>query len=600
MNKYAIEHKNIPQYIYPVARNELVFKIKAARGDISKCSLIYWARNNLQKKESTMICAHRDDLFDYYETNVKFSKIARYIKYYFELVDLNGQKSYVTAFGIKDKIPEDGFFEYLYANENDIVTVPEWAKGKVFYSIFPERYNNGTPSNDPLGVVLWDEKPTRENFFGGDLLGIIQKLDYIRELGVDCIYLTPIFKGDFNHKYATTDYFQVDPIFGSNEDLKELVSQCHKRNIKIILDGVFNHCGTNFKPFRDLLEKQEESKYRDWFYIKKFPVEISHHNYECVGAYKWMPKLRTSNPEVRQYVLEVMDYWIREAGIDGWRLDVADEVDIKLWQYARAELKAKYPEIILIGETWGSALKMLSGDQMDSAMNYVFRDCVKDFFAKSSISAHEFDSRINRMLAEYPDEINKVMYNLLDSHDTARFLTECGNDKRKFKLAAAFQMLFCGCPAIYYGDEIGMAGENDPDCRGGMVWEENKQDKELLGWYKKMIALRKSLPPLMFGGYVSNFCDESKGIYGFVRDFNGEKVYALFNNSGDMHKIDLPVLDNADVYEDCLSHEAYFANHIDRISAKKFYNGDLLEYSGTVSLTLDRYSFKAIKSKMEE
>jgi len=600
MNRHAIEHKNIPQYIYPISRSELTFKIKAARGDIAKCTLVYWPRNSSAKKKSAMFCAHRDDLFDYYKTNIKFSKVARYVKYYFELVDLNGQKLYVTAFGLKDEIPEDGFFEYLYANGNDIVTVPEWAKGKVFYQIFPERYNNGTKNNDPPEVVQWSDAPTRENFFGGDILGIIQKLDYIKELGIDCIYLNPVFKGDFNHKYATTDYFQVDPIFGTNEDLKELVLQCHKRNIKIILDGVFNHCGTNFEPFRDLLENQEKSKYKNWFYIEKFPVKISHHNYECVGAYKWMPKLRTSNPEVREYVLKVMDYWIREAGIDGWRLDVADEVDVKLWQYARAELKAKYPEIILIGETWGSALKMLSGDQMDSAMNYVFRDAARDFFAKNSIDAYEFDSRINKMLAEYPDEINSVMYNLLDSHDTARFLTECGSDKKKFKLAAAFQMLFCGCPAIYYGDEVGMSGENDPGCRGGMVWEDDKQDKDLLEWYKKIIALRKSLPPVMFGGYISNICDACKGIYGFIRDFNEERVYVLLNNSGEIHKVNLPVADEGNVYEDVLSKEAYFAEPVDSTSAKGFYNHDLLEYSGVISLTLDGYSFKIIKSKMEE
>lgn len=195
--------------------------------------------------------------------------------------------------------------------------VPEWAKGQVYYQIFPERFKNGDTANDPEGCVPWGTPPTPENYMGGDLKGILEKLPYLRSLGVDCIYLNPIFQGDFNHKYATTDYFHVDPAFGTEEDLRELISQLHASGMKLLLDGVFNHTGIHFPPFADLLEKQEASAYRDWFHVTKFPIETTPHHYECVGAYPYMPKLNTANPEVREYILSVMEYWIREFHIDG-------------------------------------------------------------------------------------------------------------------------------------------------------------------------------------------------------------------------------------------------------------------------------------------
>lgn len=447
MKREAIQHFNTEEYVYPIKRNELVFKIRVAKKDISKCVLIYWDRTKPEnRKKCELKCKYREELFDYFQGNIIFHQIARYQKYYFVLTDNSGNIIYYTANGAQQVLPKSGFFEYLYVNGTDVITSPSWAKGVIYYQIFPERFCNGNRGNDPEGCKPWGSLPDREHHMGGDLQGIIQKIPYLKELGIECIYLNPIFEGDFNHKYATTDYFKIDSQFGDEETFRELVDICHSCKIKIVLDGVFNHTGVHFGPFQDVLENQEESRYVKWFHINHYPVEPSHHNYECVGAYKWMPKLDTSNPEVREFILKVMFYWIDNFQIDGWRLDVADEVDPSVWEEARMRIKEKYPDKILLGETWGYAGKMLRGNQMDSVMNYVFRDAVRDYIAEKSISVTQLDSRLNHMLAYYKDETDNLLYNLLDSHDTERFLYLCHENKKLLKLAAAFQMLFPGSP----------------------------------------------------------------------------------------------------------------------------------------------------------
>ncbi len=288
----------------------------------------------------------------------------------------------------------------------------------------------------------WDAAPTRDNYFGGDLAGIRARLPYLQSLGAECLYLTPVFSGDFNHKYATADYFQVDPDFGTAEELAALVSDAHARGMRVVLDGVFNHVGVRFAPFADVLANGAASPYRDWFYLKRLPVTVDASCYECVGDYPYMPRLRTVNREVRAYILSVMLYWLDTAGIDGWRLDVADELDPGTLRYLREGVKTRCPDALLLGETWGDASRMVcGGDQLDCAMNYLFRDAAVDFFARERIGAAELENRLGHMLMKYPDAVNLRMYNCLDSHDTARFLTEAGGDGWRLKLAIAFQML---------------------------------------------------------------------------------------------------------------------------------------------------------------
>ncbi len=594
MNKEAILHENTNQYVYAKSRECLTFKIRVGKKDIKRCRLFYWARTNPEERSYVDLqWKYRDKLFDYYSVEIQFSKIARYQKYFFLLEDWKGLVRYYASHGLEEQEPKDGFFEYLYANQGDCIQIPSWAKGQIFYQIFPERFFNGNLKNDPKNLEPWGSTPTRENYMGGDIRGITLKLDYLKELGIQCIYLNPIFKGDFNHKYATTDYFEIDETIGTKEEFRELVKECHRREIRIILDGVFNHTGINFKPFMDILKKQKKSEYKDWFYITEFPVTVSHHNYECVGAYKWMPKLNTSNPQVREYILTIMNYWIEEFNIDGWRLDVADEVDGSVWQEVRIHLKRKYPNILLLGETWGLGLRMMMGNQMDSIMNYVFRDAVRDFFAKETIDSLEFDHRLNHMLASYLSETKDGLFNLLDSHDTERFIYLCGEDKEKLKLAVGFQFLFQGSPSIYYGDEVGITGENDPDCRRTMEWEETKQDKELLTWYQTMARLRKEETSIRYGKYATNVCENNKGVFGFVRYIKEEAVYTVFNKSKNSESLLIPVFQSG-IYRDIISGEEIQAEEI--VEGEHYYNEDVLEYGGRIAVTLNPYTMKVIKT----
>lgn len=593
MIKEAVRHINTKEYIYLRSRNCLLFRIRTAREDIKNCILIYFARTNpMEKKEVKLVCKQRDALFDYYEAEVVFSKVARYQKYYFKLESKSDEIIFVSSYGIYNQEPEDGYFEFLYANQNDIYEIPDWSKGIIHYQIFPERFNNGIKENDRKDCVPWGSVPTRENYMGGDIKGITDKIGYLKELGIQCIYLNPIFLADFNHKYATTDYYEIDPEFGTAEEFRELVTVCHNNNIRIILDGVFNHTGVQFEPFRDLLINQEKSNYKDWFHVTEFPVTISHNCYECVGAYKWMPRLNTSNPEVRHYILDIMAYWIEKFNIDGWRLDVADEVDSLVWQEARVIIKSQYPDKLLFGETWGYGRSMLRGDTLDSVMNYVFRDAVLEYFAIGKISTKEFDSRINQMLAAYPQEINQALYNLLDSHDTDRFLTLCGENIDKFKLAIAFQFLMMGSPAIYYGDEIGMTGGNDPDCRKAMVWDEAGQKNQLWQWYQWLIHIRKKYNCIRFGDYRTVLCEEEKNIYGFVRFVEDEEIYVVLHNGENTTTTELPVLGKGK-YVSLTDSEEYIAENI--VGEQKYYNGDILEYRGTIHIDFGTYSMKVIK-----
>lgn len=394
--------------------------------------------------------------------------------------------------------PDDGdnFFEFLWPNPTDAYRAPDWASEQVYYQIFPERFRNGEASNDPPGAEPWGAPPTRENFQGGDLRGIIEKLGYIRDLGATCLYLTPVFKAPSNHKYDTVDYFDIDPAFGTKDDLAELVRSAHKLGLRVLLDGVFNHCGYYWPPFQDVVRNGESSGYASWFFPQSFPVNEKLENYDCVGHYKWMPKINLADAGARDYFITVGKYWIRNFHIDGWRLDVADEAPTQFWEHFSDAIKKENPEALLLGETWADAHRLLAPDRLDSAMNYLFRDAAADWLAKDRISPAELDHRLNRMLSLYPWETALRLYNPLDSHDTERFRWLC-RDKRRHALAAALQMTFPGCPAVFYGDEIGLSGGNDPDCRLAMEWDEEKQDKELLALYRKLIGIRAgvAVPP---------------------------------------------------------------------------------------------------------
>lgn len=530
-------HESTREFIFAKKRNRLHIRAQYNSKSQVNITIIYWNRfhkNDVFSENMEFVGA--DSERSYFETDISFDEAAQYIQYYF-VVEKKGETEFWSRYG-KESTQPKYFYEYLATAEHDVFQPPEWAIGTVWYQIFPERFCDGTPENNPENVEPWGAKPTRENHFGGDLAGIHAQLPYLKALGIDVIYMTPVFASPSNHKYDTTDYFKIDPAFGTTEDLLLLVRDCHANGIKVILDGVFNHIGYSSKQFQDVIKNGAQSEYADWFYIKDFPIESDPLNYECVGYYKWMPKLRYKTQAVRDYILQVGRYWIETADIDGWRLDVADEVDFTFWEEFRREIKKVKPDAFILAETWKDGRDMLRGDQMDSIMNYLFRDAALDFFARQEIDAKTFEQRLSQMLYGYSATVRPVLYNPLGSHDTTRLLTECENHLDRMKLAVAFQMTFSGMPVIYYGDEIGMNGENDPDCRKTMAWD--MQNNNMLAHIKHLVSQRHQIVSLQYGNL--KFAYAADHVIAFARTYGNETTYAVFNNSDSEQVATIPML----------------------------------------------------------
>nr|MCR5153493.1 glycoside hydrolase family 13 protein [Lachnospiraceae bacterium] len=340
----------------------------------------------------------------------------------------------------------------------------------------------------------WGSKPNPKSFAGGDLKGITKKLSYLKDCGIDSVYLTPVFTSVSNHKYDISDYYTVDPQFGTNKDLKELVEEAHRLGMHIVMDAVFNHASENLKEFKDVVEKGLKSPYYNWFIVHGDTVNVKKCNYETFASCTYMPKLNTGNPEVQKYLIDIAVHYIKEYDIDGWRLDVSDEISHDFWRSFRKAVKGAKEDAVIIGENWHDAYSNLQGDQYDSIMNYAFTKTCLDYFATGEKNAEETAWKLNSILMRNKDGVNQMMLNLLDSHDTLRIFTEVGKDRNKFKNALALLYFFKGVPCIYYGTEILTEGGFDPDCRRCMDWDKTKDGscKDIYAEIKLLSGLRKN------------------------------------------------------------------------------------------------------------
>jgi cyclomaltodextrinase / maltogenic alpha-amylase / neopullulanase len=376
---------------------------------------------------------------------------------------------------------------------------PDWLADAVFYQIFPERFANGDPALDPPDVEKWGGTPTRENFFGGDLAGITEHLDHIVSLGANAIYLTPVFEADTNHRYDAKDYFSIDHRLGDQAAFDRFVEAAHDRGVRIVLDAVLNHCGDGHWAFRDVVEHERRSRYVNWFSVEGFPV-VAHPepNYRtCSGCY-YLPKWNAYNPEVRDHHHAVARHWI-EKGIDGWRLDVPYFINQQFWRGFHDVVKGIDEDLYVVAEEWRDPEEWLTGDLADGTMNYTLRDLVLGFTADRTVDAHAFAAGMNRLDDRIPVGFHHGMLNLLGSHDTERVLTRHGEDERATRLA--HDLLFCsrGAPMVYYGDEVGLVGDNDPGCRGTMPWDESEWRTAILDRVRALGRLRAELAPLRRG-----------------------------------------------------------------------------------------------------
>ena len=378
---------------------------------------------------------------------------------------------------------------------------PDWVKDAIFYQIFPDRFCRSERYRAVGKFVPWNSRPTRENMFGGNLAGIEDKLKYIAGLGVNAIYLCPIFKSNSNHRYHTVDYFEIDPVLGTLKDFDRLVKKAHKLGLRVILDGVFNHCSRGFFQFNSLMELGQNSPYVDWFHVKGWPLNAysGKPNYECWWNYPALPKFNTGCPDVREYLFSVGEYWTAR-GIDGWRLDVPNEIDDdSFWQEFRRRVKAINPEAYIVGEIWDAPERWLQGDQFDGVMNYLFRKAVMKFlFDEHPISTEEFCSRLREA---FPEGRGDIPMNLLGSHDTTRLRSQPCASWDRIRLALTLMFFLPGAPCVYYGEELGMEGGKDPDNRRSVPWEKlsQMQKEPVFALVKELTEMRKSSAVLRDG-----------------------------------------------------------------------------------------------------
>ncbi|MBE5845071.1 MAG: glycoside hydrolase family 13 protein [Butyrivibrio sp.] len=495
MNQFALLHITDSAYCFPTSEHEIVIRLRTARDDIQKAWIVFESKyviGESQKKE-LMRKELSGELYDYYSITLTLQDTR--LAYIFYLYD--GKDYYYFS--------EDGatstydftkgyynFFQYPYINTADILKKEEWLSQACFYQIFIDRFLMEDNDKDKSYINLkWGDIPNPKSFAGGDIKGIISKLDYIKQLGCDALYLTPIFKSPSNHKYDIVDYFEIDRQFGTKEDLKSLVEELHKKGMRIVLDAVFNHVSELNDKFQDCIEKGKDSEYFDWFVIKGDRPEKKPLNYEVFAGCKYMPKWNTSNPDVQKYLISIATYYIKEFDIDGWRLDVSDEISHDFWRRFRKEVKAVKEDAVIIGENWHDASNYLRGDQYDSIMNYAFTKAALDYFAYDKFDAQSMSNKLNDILARNSDTVNDMMLNLLDSHDTDRFFSEVHENKDSFKAALALLYLFPGSPSIFYGTECYTVGGYDPDCRRCMDWDKTP-DNELSELIKKLSNVRKN------------------------------------------------------------------------------------------------------------
>lgn len=509
------------EYAFALDDKHYIFRLRTGKGEAERVRFYYADRAvmtpKLQFAPLPMEKFRTDRYFDWYEIRLetRFERIA----YYFELQ--NGVETlfyYGDCYEMAGTPTRADYFQLPFNHRADRFAAPAWTRDAVVYNIFPDSFAAGkrlAPNGAP---------PCR----GGTVRGVTENLDYIASLGFNCIYLNPIFAARSYHRYDTLDYYRIDPHMGAEDDLRDLVRRAHALGIRVILDGVFNHVSSDHPFFRDVLEKGRASRYYSCFYAlpetPRLPAAGELPGYTCFSYVADMPKTNTADPFLRQYFCDVGAYWVRKFDVDGWRLDVANELDDGFLRAFRASVKAAKSDALIVGEVWENAAHYLGGDMLDSAMNYDFRRYCRRFFAEQTVDAETFDTNVSTLLLRYNENALFAQLNLLDSHDVSRFLSLCGGKTERMELAVLLQMTFPGMPCVFYGDEKGLCGESEPEYRRPMAWDASSPLEEV---YRRMIALRKTHPALRYGSFHTELA--CGGVYRYSRVWNGTKITVAMN-----------------------------------------------------------------------
>ncbi len=532
MQYASIIHRPMSEYAFPMDETHFVFRLRTCKGDLKQVTFFYADRADMAPELTfhplEMPLIRSDLLYDWDEITLETQN--ERVAYYFLLDDGKTQCRYAGECFEKPEahMERSEYFQYPFNHKADLAAVPDWVKDAVVYNIFPDSFADGERSISKIGRNETYNGFSSKTSHGGTISGIRENLDYIKEMGFNCLYLNPVFAAGAYHKYDLLDYMHIDPCFGTDEDFKMLVQEAHRRKIRVIVDGVFNHVSWNHFSFQDVLKNGRKSIYYDWFYSLPDPLTIPHEKetpaYTCFAYVANMPKTNTACPSLQEYFCEVGRHWIREYDADGWRLDVANEVNDGFLREFRKAVKSEKRDAVIIGEIWENAEHYMTGDMVDGAMNYDFRRFCTQYFAENILTASEFDLRLSGLLMRYKKQMLPAQLNLLDGHDTCRFLSLCQGDIEKMELAILFQMTFIGMPCVFYGDEKGMTGRAENEYRMPMLW---KEESPLTGIYQKLIALRRNNPALSYGTYETVRAEGM--VLHYAREGEGQRIEIAVN-----------------------------------------------------------------------
>ena len=577
MNTFALLHKSKSEMAYAYDKDTLHIWLRTKKDDFKSVKIIYgdpFRYEPIDETQLTWVWQHEnatdlkmtkkltDDIFDYYFIEMK--PMFKRVKYAFllddqylygvrEIYDLSNDINNQKKFNLFN------YFNFPFINEIDIIKIPQWVKETIWYEIFPDRFNRCDNAINHV-TNTWGSPSSKVNnhmIFGGNINGITEKLDYLVDLGITGIYFTPLFEAHSTHKYDTTNYFKIDPSFGTNDDFRQLVIEAHKRNIKVVLDAVFNHCGFEHPFFQDVLKNGKDSKYYNSFFIKDEPIinfDLDENdlpvykpglepNYHTFAFTPNMPKWHTEDSLARAHLLEAAAFWIKEYDIDGWRLDVSNEVSHDFWRAFRKTVIDAKQDAFIFGENWDYSMPWLSGDQIDSVMNYELIYPIWQFFGHDPnvprINASQFVHLINKLYTSYPRQILEAMFNLVDSHDTARILSRSKENTDIAYLAYLFMFSFPGTPTIYYGGEIGMTGSGDPDNRRCMIWDEDGQNLIFKDKIKQLISLKKYDNTFKTSDFSFIYYNNAKETIVYKKSHEQETTYFFLNASDKPQHIEL-------------------------------------------------------------
>ena len=540
MEKSSLIHQSDSIYSFPISKDEVEIRLLTKKDDdIKKVELMYNDKYKFHEgvKTTDIHKTYSDDRYDYYIIKMKLKDLR--FAYVFKITTYDDSVYYYSESGVTTKYDvTKGFYDFFqvsYINDNDLVLPSEKIRNRVFYQIFVDRFFKSKDNDNERINLDWGNLVNRYTIAGGNLKGINEKIDYLTDLGINALYLTPIFESDSNHKYNIKDYYKIAKDFGNEEDLTLLVNKLHDKDILIFLDGVFNHISYDNEIFQDVIKNGNKSKYFNWFFIHGDNLDLKKNNYERFADDLGMPRLNLNQNEVQEYVIDVCLYYVKKYHIDGLRLDVSDEIPHYFWIRLKRELKRVNKDFILIGENWHNASSFLnSGYEFDSIMNYCITKELLNFVAWRKYSPLDFKNHIISDLMRYKTNINYNMFNLLSSHDIYRFINECNKDVDRFLLGYAFIFMHIGSPCVYYGDEIGLEGNFDPDNRRCFIWDEDKWNKKIRNTIKDLIKFHKDSKINEFD-YNINVLDDLV----VVRRTKGNEEYILYMNlSGSDKKIE--------------------------------------------------------------